>query len=260
MKQYWKKYAICLLAYLVINIIYIEVNHTMPAHIKATLTGGAMLILLTFGTITAYNLSGNWWRVIWIIPLSVVLWATTVDAVLGLWFHGDIFYLSKNTWPDKEILRVVQNGKLYAVTKGIILLVSAPLLYYVKYRGKILSIGLITLLIGCNCPEQKTKTVTVYVDTCKPQVVYVDTCDYKIADSAIRQAEAYQQYIIGWKERTVDSIVNWKNAEYAKLKAFADSIKDSHIEMYDNVIIHDPQGDAEVYFDSISGKPILKIK
>lgn len=118
--------------------------------------------------------------------------------------------------------------------------------------------GTACCLIACQCPP--TETMMVYVDSCNYEKVdaYL-TARIKLADSAINQAKEYQEYIIDWRNKTVDSITAWKNSEYQKLQAWKDSIENLHVEMYDNMIIHS-QGKAEAVFDSITGKPKLIIK
>lgn len=126
--KYFKLYITLLLFYFVFSTTWIEVDGTFPALPKIIATSACMLVL-AFYAINDYGWSG-----LLLFPFSVFLWALIVDGFTGLWFHGDFFYLSTGTWPDKHVARIVNNGELYFIFKSIGLLVTGGLFYYLNDR------------------------------------------------------------------------------------------------------------------------------
>lgn len=125
MKTYWITYASILLSYLIFSVVWIGVEHTMPPTPKVIYTCLAAMGLLIVA-ISTFGLKG-----LLLVPLSLFIWATVVDAGLGVYFHGNPFYLS-SAWPDNKIIEVVQNGYLYTLFKGIGILVTQGLLRYLS--------------------------------------------------------------------------------------------------------------------------------
>ena len=119
---YSQIFILCLLGYIIFNIAYIGINHTMQPPVKITATSICILVCL-ISSIKQYK-----WHAFLVFPFSVFLWALIIDGFTGLWFHSDFFYMSENTWPDKQLLRVVQNGEMYFVFKSIGLLVTGGLI------------------------------------------------------------------------------------------------------------------------------------
>ena len=135
MKNYWKIYSITLLAYIFFNILWIDARNGLENDIKIVATSGCMIFLFIAGIIAVKSDGAKLWCVILLIPISIIFWATMVDFFIGLAFHGNPFYLS-NTWPDSKIIKVVQNGQLYAIFKLIAMIVCATLTYYITINKK----------------------------------------------------------------------------------------------------------------------------
>lgn len=132
MRYYWIIYSITLLAYLFFNILWIDSEHTFPKKVKIIVTAGCMTFLSIALFAGLYSDAIPLWKFILVAPLSITFWATIVDFMIGIAFHGDPFYLSKNTWPDQQILRIVNNGYFYTIFKLAALIVLGGLyLHYV---------------------------------------------------------------------------------------------------------------------------------
>ena len=137
MKFYWISFITLLFFYLLFSSIWIVVKETMPPPPKIAYTLSAMVILAIFSLIVAHHEIRKWWKGIlfWLVSLS--LWMIVVDSFIGLCFHADVFYMSYGTWPDKQLLKFVQNGHIYTVFKIIVFIISLSLLrnfYYKKLK------------------------------------------------------------------------------------------------------------------------------
>ena len=130
MRYFFVIYCMTLLIYIAYNILYIDSKHTFPKKLKIIMTAGCMVFVF-IALIIAFHTDGiPIWKVILVGPLCIVFWASAVDAFIGLGIHGDPFYMSPNTWPDEQLLRIVQNGHLYALFKLILLMIFGGLIYY----------------------------------------------------------------------------------------------------------------------------------
>lgn len=132
MKFYWSVYAVVLVTYLAYSTAWIVVQNTMPPLPKIIATGIAVLTLGYISLGTSKNICGKYWKGILLWPSSLFIWAFVVDAFIGTVFHGNPFYMSENTWPDQQLLVVVQNGYLYAAFKAIAIGVTFPLRRYIR--------------------------------------------------------------------------------------------------------------------------------
>ena len=128
MKNYWKHFCIGLFLYIGFGYIFISTYGKMSMPIKITVTGFCMIYLFSVGIRELSYLKNKLWKIILIIPLSITLWALSVDLFTGLFFHGNPFYLG-NSWPDNLIK---MPGELYFILKSTAALVFSGLLYYIR--------------------------------------------------------------------------------------------------------------------------------
>ena len=128
MKWFWITYSLTLLSYLAFSISWISFAHTMPALPKIMGTSVCVSVVVVIGLLNTKKLTGRLWPFLLLVPLCVGFWATSVDAIIGLWFHGSVFYMSETTWPDMQILEIVQSGEGYAIYKGIWMVFSFSLI------------------------------------------------------------------------------------------------------------------------------------
>jgi len=140
------------------------------------------------------------------------------------------------------------------------------------------------LLIGCNpkdcpdcpsCPPCNPITIhdTVIVDnTCYPcidsakQVALEEINDWYLfkvdeLDSlhqlAMNEVDEYREQAIYEIDTMRENFIIWRDAEVEYLALWKDSVERLHI--YDNLTIDCPEMEAIVYFDEVTGKPVLKI-
>jgi len=123
---YFTILSILLLCDLVYNIWYIRKYRTLGFARKTILTAisGTLLAGVSIALFKWYGL------LLW--PFSVILWATIKDAVIGVWFHRNPFYLSETTQPDKWLLKYFGNGTLYLFFKIVCLIFFSGLLRYIQ--------------------------------------------------------------------------------------------------------------------------------
>lgn len=128
MKKYWKIYGFTLAIYVLANLVWIDARNGLEKDIKIVATSGCMIFLLIAAVINAKEAGIPIWKVLLIIPLSIVSWALLMDYMIGLTFHGNPFYLS-DTWPDSLI---EMPGELYYILKSTAAIVFSGLLYYIR--------------------------------------------------------------------------------------------------------------------------------
>ena len=117
MKRFLSILIIMLVVHIIEHVIYIKIHHTMSMDYKIWSTGIKGVVLLVAFLFLAKSEVGNYWKGLLLIPFAIGAWALCHDFFMGLILHGNPFYLSVNTWPDKRIVTFVHNGYLYTLFK-----------------------------------------------------------------------------------------------------------------------------------------------
>ena len=111
------------------NRWYIKTNQPKKDYWKLLDKGLIMLVALAVAIPISLHMNGTVWRIVFLIGF-LPAYSFLFDVGLNLLLGHPWYYLSPNHFPDKYILQMFQNGKIWHFFLACIVLFSSGLFHY----------------------------------------------------------------------------------------------------------------------------------